>query len=267
MALTSRQPSGAPNHPLSISPVYSDRDQRSIAASVDSDIFEVYAAGSFSGVRASSALNKERASRLKHRKERELDPKMGKSPWEVVHVSVRGFDSILRIVELDSEISTGPWEIIRSHAEDDDRELEMVELEKELKEFTVYDILHIRQQRYQGFELLIAQSCVPELQKALAKHYHVQRQIDPTIPDAREVNVFGLVTATEGAYNRFINTAVDVISNRWSEAGHFYLREAESHGLGTRLETALQYDRYDKNVLHEDEKCISDNDDYLTIKF
>jgi hypothetical protein len=205
-------------------------------------------------------------SRLKHRKRSELDPNMGKGPWEFIHLSAKGIDGALEMVELDPEVSTGPWEIIRSPAKDDDRKSEMVELEKEPMEFTVYDILHLRQQRYRGFELLVAQSCVPKLREALGDHYHLQRRVDPTTPNAGEVNVFGRLTAIQMAYRGFITTAVDVICNGWSEAGHFYLREAESHGLGTRLEIALQCEYYGQKVLHEDEKRISDNDDCLTIK-
>lgn len=133
---------------------------------------------------------------------------------------------------------------------DDDRTSEMVELEKELMEFTVYDILHLRQQRYRG--------CVPKLQEALGGHYHLQRRVDPTTPDAGEVNVFGRLAAIQMAYREFITTVVDVICNGWSEAGHFYLREAESYGLGTRLKIALQCECYGQKVFHEDEQRTSD---------
>ncbi len=182
-------------------------------------------------------------------------------------MSAKGTGGTSEIVESDPEVSADPWENIHSPAQYDGCESELDELKVELRKLMVFDILHIRRQRYLGFQLVVAQSCVPELQEALGDRYHIQRRVDPRTPDAGEVNIFGLLAASENACCRLITTAVDEIRNGWSEAGQFYLCEAKSRGLGTRLEMALQSDDYDQNVLHEDEECISDNDGCLTIKY
>lgn len=120
----------------------------------------------------------------------------------------------------------------------------MDELEVELWKFMVFDILHFRQQRYREFQLVAAQSCVPELQEAFGDHYHIQRRVDLMIPNAREVDVSVLLTATKRAYRRLITAAVDEIRNGWNEAAQFFLREGESRGLGTRLKMRLHCDYY-----------------------
>jgi len=109
------------------------------------------------------------------------------------------------------------------------------------------------------------QSCFPELQKAVGDRYHVQRQVDPTTPDSGEVEIYGLQKAKERACRRFLDNAVNDISNgRCEGPGQCYRRAAELHGLDARLREALHCEGFDEKVWHE--RGTADKDDCLTMK-
>jgi hypothetical protein len=93
---------------------------------------------------------------------------------------------------------------------------------------------------------------IPELQKAVGDRYHVQHQVDPTTPDSGEVEIYGLQKAKERARRRFLDNAVNAISNGWCEGpGQCYRRAAELHGLDARLGEALHCEGFDEKVWHE----------------
>ncbi len=160
-------------------------------------------------------------------------------------------------------MSTGPWEIIRFSVKDTNRHLEMIDMDKELKEFTVYQIPYLRQHKHKTFELVVAQSCILELQEALGQRYNIERPDDLTLPNSGEVNVFGLQTAKEMANRRFLSNAVDAVSNGWGEGpGWCYRDAAKSSGLEARLEMELQSESRYRSVGKGGKE---DNDDVVTL--
>lgn len=66
------------------------------------------------------------------------------------------------------------------------------------------------------FALVVAYSCVLELQEAVSYYYHIQYRVDSTATDSREMNIFGLQKA--------------------KEPGQCYRRAAELYRLDARLE-------------------------------
>ncbi|KAL8689488.1 MAG: hypothetical protein Q9218_004849, partial [Villophora microphyllina] len=111
---------------------------------------------------------------------------MCSGPQEIIRLSAKNTGNASEMVKLGPEKFAGSWEFIRSPAKDGDLGSEMVELEEMLREFTVYDIPYLHQQKCHGFELVVAQSCVPKLQEAVDGRYDVQSQVDPTKPDSGE---------------------------------------------------------------------------------
>ncbi len=165
-------------------------------------------------------------------------------------------------VELDPSTSTGPWEIIRFSV---NRRLEKIDMAKELREFTVYQILYLRQHQHKTFELVVAQSCILELQEALGQRYNIERPDDLALPDSGEGNVFGLQTAKEMANRRFLISAVDAVSNGWGEGpGWCYGDAAKSSGLEARLEMEIQSEHCYRSV---GKGTKEENDGYVTLKY
>ena len=88
------------------------------------------------------------------------------------------------------------WRIIRLSAKGTDRDVEMGELDKQLR--NSLSMISLQQKPDKRFELVVAQSCVPELQEAVGLH-HTQRQMDPRISDSEEMNC---VWSTNGERER-----------------------------------------------------------------
>lgn len=160
---------------------------------------------------------------------------------------------------------TGPWEIFRFSVKEINRHLEMIDMDKEFRKFTTYQIPYFRQHKHNKFELVVAQSCVSQLQETLGPCYSIQRPDDLTLPDPGEVNVFGLQTAKEMTNRRLLSNAVDAISNGWGEGPSLCYRDAaKASGLEARLEMEIQ-NRY-RSMRKGAKVNNDDNDDYLTMK-
>jgi len=86
--------------------------------------------------------------------------------------------------------------------------------------------------------------------------------VDPTTPDSGEVEIYGLQKAKERACRRFLDNAVNAISN--GRAWSVLRRAAELHGLDARLREALHCEGFDEKVWHE--RGTADKDDWLTMK-
>lgn len=95
----------------------------------------------------------------------------------------------------------------------------------ELEEFTVCDIPYLQQQKYEGLELVITQSCLPGLREAVVHYCHIKRLEDPTKPNTGEVNEYDIQTAKATACRRFLENAVEAILTRRREGYEWRYRD------------------------------------------
>ena len=145
-------------------------------------------------------------------------------------------------------MSRGPWEIIRLYPEDADSQVEI----QELDESTVYDIPYLQQQKYEGLELVITQSCLPGLREAMGHYCYIERVEDPTKPNTGEVNVYGIQTAKAMACQRFLENAVEAILTGRGEGYEWHYRHiAKLYGLEGRLETMLRIEDMNEEKIEE----------------
>ena len=96
--------------------------------------------------------------------------------------------------QLEPTVSMGPHEIVRLSPKDTDRQLKTDELEG----FTVYDIPYLQEQKNGRLELVITQSCIPELQEAVGHRYDIANVVAPTEPNPSEVDVYGMHGRSDG---------------------------------------------------------------------
>ncbi|KAL9128709.1 MAG: hypothetical protein Q9217_002670 [Psora testacea] len=160
--------------------------------------------------------------------------------------------------KLNPEAYRSPLEIIRLSAKDTDRRSRTINWDEDLKDFTVDDIPYVRELKYEGFEMVIAQSRIPELHEVFRHRYDIEYPYNPLTPHKGEVNVHGERTAKGMAYERFLNNAVDAIRNGWGVgASRCYRETAEAYGLEVQLERILRTSDEEHEAIEEDNDCVT----------